>query len=111
MAFKGGTDDIRESPAIAIIEALLNEGAEVRAYDPVAMPKTKAVLPEGDIAYASDPYEAAVGCDHAVFSLQCLWLRSEEENVNAHWLHQDVVLNLGRESKREWGFGPGVTRT
>jgi UDPglucose 6-dehydrogenase len=63
LAFKGGTDDIRESPAIAIIEALLNEGAEVRVYDPVAMPKTKAVLPEGDIAYASDPYDAAIGCD------------------------------------------------
>jgi UDPglucose 6-dehydrogenase len=63
LAFKSDTDDIRESPAIAIIEALLKEGAQVRAYDPVAMDKAKGAIPAKGIDYASDPYDAATGCD------------------------------------------------
>lgn len=46
LAFKGDTDDVRESPAIAIIEALLNEGAQVQVYDPAAISKAKDVLPK-----------------------------------------------------------------
>jgi UDPglucose 6-dehydrogenase len=53
LAFKGGTDDIRESPAIHIVESLLQEGAKIRAYDPAAMERAKEVF--GDrIAYAKD---------------------------------------------------------
>ena len=63
LAFKDGTDDIRESPAIAVIEALLKEGVNVRVFDPVAAPKAKEILPTTGIAYASDPYDAAAGCD------------------------------------------------
>jgi UDPglucose 6-dehydrogenase len=63
LAFKDGTDDIRESPAIAIIEALLKEGVHVTAYDPVATSKAQEVLPTKGITYASDAYEAAAGCD------------------------------------------------
>jgi UDPglucose 6-dehydrogenase len=62
LAFKGGTDDLRESPALAIIEALLKEGAQVRAYDPAAMPRAKAVLSD-KVTYAEDAYAAAEGCD------------------------------------------------
>jgi UDPglucose 6-dehydrogenase len=63
LAFKGDTDDVRESPAIAIIQALLREGARVRAYDPAAMPKAKDVLESKDVEYVDDPYEAAANCD------------------------------------------------
>lgn len=63
LAFKGDTDDIRESPAIAIIEALLQGGAKVCAYDPVAMPKAREVLPSDGVQYASDPYAAMADCD------------------------------------------------
>jgi UDPglucose 6-dehydrogenase len=63
LAFKGDTDDVRESPAIAIIEALLKEGTTVHAYDPAAMQKARLVLPRTGVEYASDPYDAAVGCD------------------------------------------------
>ncbi len=59
LAFKGGTDDIRESPAIAIIQELLKEGANICAYDPAAMPKTQEVLPPGTIEYAENEYLAA----------------------------------------------------
>ncbi len=45
LAFKGGTDDIRESPAIELIEMLLAEGCTINAFDPAAMERTKHVLP------------------------------------------------------------------
>jgi UDPglucose 6-dehydrogenase len=62
LAFKPDTDDIREAPALTLIEALLNEGAEVCAFDPEAMPNVKSVL--GDrIKYAKDEYDAALNAD------------------------------------------------
>jgi UDPglucose 6-dehydrogenase len=62
LAFKPDTDDIREAPALALIEALMNEGAEVCAFDPEAMPNVKSVL--GDrIKYAKDEYDAALNAD------------------------------------------------
>jgi UDPglucose 6-dehydrogenase len=63
LAFKGDTDDVRESPALGIIESLLSEGARVQVYDPAAMENTKAVLRELEITYAKNPYESAKGCD------------------------------------------------
>src|ERR1700728_640213 len=64
LAFKGDTDDVRESPAIAIIEALLKEGALIRAYDPAAIPKAKGVLPDNNsVVYAADAYDAVAECD------------------------------------------------
>ena len=63
LAFKGDTDDIRESPAIAIIEALLREGAQIRVFDPAAKLRAMEVLPEASVAYAKDAYDAANGCD------------------------------------------------
>jgi UDPglucose 6-dehydrogenase len=64
LAFKGGTDDIRESPAILVIRKLIEAGCTIVAYDPVAMDKTKAVLPSSaSMRYASDPYAAASDAD------------------------------------------------
>lgn len=64
LAYKANTDDIREAPAIAIIDALLREGAVVRAYDPAAEANARRVLP--DVAYCADPYDAARGSDAVV---------------------------------------------
>jgi UDPglucose 6-dehydrogenase len=63
LAFKGGTDDVRESPAIALVKSLLREGAEVIAYDPAAMGRAAEVLPAGAVKYANSAYEAADGSD------------------------------------------------
>ena len=62
LAFKGGTDDIRESPALFLVQALLQEGSKITAYDPAAMERTQQALPSG-IKYASSAYEAAHGAD------------------------------------------------
>ena len=62
LAFKGGTDDIRESPALFIVQALLQEGSKIRAYDPAAMERVKEVIPSG-LSFANSAYEAAHGAD------------------------------------------------
>ncbi len=61
LSFKPETDDMRESPAIDIIKELQNEGAHIKAYDPVAMEEAKHFLP--NISYAADEYDAIKGAD------------------------------------------------
>lgn len=61
LAFKGGTDDIRESPALRVVKGLLEEGARLRVYDPKAMDAVRREIPEsaGQMEYCSSAYEAA----------------------------------------------------
>jgi UDPglucose 6-dehydrogenase len=64
LAFKGNTDDIRDSPSIEVIKKLLEAGASVTAYDPAAMERAKLQLPpSGKMSYASSMYEAAQDAD------------------------------------------------
>src|SRR5437870_9950219 len=69
LAFKPNTDDGREAPAIDVIGNLLQKGAEVRAYDPKAMPVLKAQM--NSIAYCKDAYAVATRADHPVLVTQC----------------------------------------
>jgi UDPglucose 6-dehydrogenase len=62
LAFKPNTDDMREAKSIEVIARLLELGAEVRAYDPVAIPNARRVLPP-DVVYCESPYAAATGAD------------------------------------------------
>ncbi|GAB6931809.1 UDP-glucose dehydrogenase family protein [Calditerricola satsumensis] len=62
LAFKPGTDDMREAPAIDVIHCLLREGAEVVAYDPIAMPQAQRVLDQR-VRYASDALSCVDGAD------------------------------------------------
>jgi len=64
LSFKPETDDMRESPAIDIINTLVERGASVIAFDPVAMEEAKHVLP--NIEYAHDEYDAITGADALV---------------------------------------------
>jgi len=61
LAFKPNTDDMREAPSIEVIHLLTNEGARIKAYDPVAMEVAKGIMP--DVTYCSDPYQVAEGSD------------------------------------------------
>jgi UDPglucose 6-dehydrogenase len=64
LAFKGNTDDIRDSPAIDIVKRLMEAGATIAAYDPAAMERAKAVLPpSAKLRYAADIYDAAKDAD------------------------------------------------
>src|SRR5258705_8792909 len=65
LAFKPEADDMREAPAIDIISGLLERGATVRAYDPVAMTEAAKVMPE--VSFTRDEYEAVKDADELVF--------------------------------------------
>ena len=64
LAFKNGTDDLRESPAVAIIRALLKEGCSITAYDPAAMGRAAEEFgPNSPVKFAGGAYEALEGAD------------------------------------------------
>lgn len=65
LSFKPNTDDLRSAPSIDIINILEKEGARIKAYDPVAMEKTRDILP--NVIYSQDPYEVAKGSDALLF--------------------------------------------
>lgn len=61
LAFKANTDDLRNSPSIDLVNALVQEGAKIKAYDPKAMEKAKRFMK--DIVFCRDPYQAVKGAD------------------------------------------------
>jgi UDPglucose 6-dehydrogenase len=68
LAFKPGTDDVRESPALALIGSLVAAGAKVRAYDPIAAESARHAMPadwlqSGKVAFAEHQYDAVKGAD------------------------------------------------
>ena len=64
LAFKGETDDIRDSPAIELVQMFLAEGCSIAAYDPAAMKRTEELLTAGpNLRYATDAYDAASDAD------------------------------------------------
>jgi UDPglucose 6-dehydrogenase len=64
LAFKGETDDIRESPAIDVVKMLLGEGCSIAAYDPAATIRTQEILPANpSLRYVADAYAAAKDAD------------------------------------------------
>ena len=65
LAFKPETDDMREAPSVEIIRGMLENGAKIRAYDPVAMTEAAKILP--DVKYAEDEYAAVKGAEVLVF--------------------------------------------
>ena len=64
LAFKPNTDDLREAPSLDIAKVLLAAGAQVRAFDPAAMERTRVLLP--DVEYMADAYDLAAGADAIV---------------------------------------------
>lgn len=63
LSFKGGTDDIRESPAVEVLRRLIHEGVTVAAFDPAAMIRARKEFPEAAVRFAADPYKAMIDAD------------------------------------------------
>jgi UDPglucose 6-dehydrogenase len=85
LAFKGGTDDIRESPALFLVQALLQEGCKITAYDPAAMERTQEAM-NSSLKYANSAYEAAHGAD----ALLILTEWEEFANLDLRRLNQEL---------------------
>ena len=88
LAFKANTDDTRFSPAIALIRHLLDQGARIKAYDPQAMERARAILP--DIDYAKTPYDAAEGAEALVIATE--W--DEFRKLDWNRLHEAMLRPL-----------------
>jgi UDPglucose 6-dehydrogenase len=92
LAFKPNTDDMREAPSLALIEALLEAGATVTAHDPAAMPETKRRI--GDvIQYAESNYEALDGADALVVVTDWNEYRHPDFNRIKGTLRRPVIID------------------
>jgi UDPglucose 6-dehydrogenase len=94
LAFKPDTDDIREAPALFLIEALLDAGANISAYDPEALPNVKNSL-GAKIDYASDEYSALSGADALLICTEWGIFRNPDF-TRMKSLMKDAVLFDGR---------------
>jgi len=90
LAFKPNTDDIREAPALSIIDALTTAGAMVTAYDPEAMPNVKAQI--GDkIRYAANQYEALQNADALIIATEWSEFRTPDfERMEKEMQHKTI---------------------
>ena len=107
LAFKPETDDMREAPALVVIDQLLKDGAAVRVFDPVAMDECKRRI--GDVVtYCKNMYDAADGAD--VFALMTEWrqFRMPSWNVIQKVMTGKVVVDgrniYDRQELEELGF-------
>jgi UDPglucose 6-dehydrogenase len=107
LAFKPNTDDIREAPALYMIESLLAAGATVAAFDPEAMPNVKALL-GGTISFAENQYDALEGADALIIATEWNEFRTPDFLKMVKSLKQKAIFD-GRnlfevKSVNELGF-------
>jgi UDPglucose 6-dehydrogenase len=106
LSFKPQTDDMRESPAIEIIQKLISMGATVKAFDPVAMEEARHYLP--DIEYANDEYSAIDGADALVIITEWNQFRALDMEKVKQLLKAPKIADLRNiyepSDMREMGF-------
>jgi UDPglucose 6-dehydrogenase len=92
LTFKANTDDMRDSPALAIVQALQDAGATVRAYDPEGMEQAAKLLE--NVAYCDDPYQAMEGADAAVIVTEWDAFRALDLERAGRLLTQPLLVDL-----------------
>ena len=92
LAFKPDTDDIREAPALSIIESLLREGASISAYDPAAMENVNKLM-ESKIYYAADEYHALQGADALVIATEWSEFRTPDFTEMKKRMNKPVIFD------------------
>jgi len=108
LSFKPGTDDMREAPSLVLINRLIEAGAKVRAYDPVAMNEAKRILGER-IEYSNDLYETVIASDALAVVTEWNEFRLPNFRVLNKLMNNAVIFD-GRniyeaEEVKEHGFG------
>jgi len=93
LTFKPNTDDMREAPSIALITALHDLGASVRAYDPAGMEQARAVVP-GEVTYCDSAYACAEGADALVIVTEWEQFRALDLARLKQIMAQPVVVDL-----------------
>jgi len=92
LAFKPNTDDIREAPALSIIESLLDAGAVITAYDPEAMNNVKEIL-SGRISFAEHQYDALQDADALVIATEWSEFRTPDFGKMVTLLKNNVIFD------------------
>jgi len=100
LTFKPNTDDLRESPAMRILEALLEAGARVRAYDPAGMGAARQVERAG-VVYCEDEYEAARGAEALVLATEWNQFRGIDLGRLKSELNGAVLIDLRNVYERK----------
>jgi UDPglucose 6-dehydrogenase len=95
LSFKPDTDDVRESPAIAVARGLVERGARLRVHDPEAMAPARRELPDaGAVAYCADAYAAAEGADALVIATEWNQFRALDLQRLRRLMRAPVVIDL-----------------
>jgi len=107
LSFKPKTDDMREAPSLVIIENLLKAGANVKAFDPVAMHEAKKIIGE-NITYCKDQYDTLIDADALLIATEWPEFRSPNFNVISKLMKNKVIFD-GRniyelDEMKELGF-------
>ena len=106
LAFKAGTNDVRNSLAVKVIERLEQEGAIVRAHDPVAIPDAQALKPR--ITYCQDPYDAVLGADGLLILTEWTSFQNLDYSVIMERMASPSIIDarnlLDVEAVRSLGF-------
>ena len=109
LSFKPNTDDLREAPAIVIIDELIAAGAKVKGYDPIAMKEAQHIYIGDKITYAKDAYDACVDADALLLVTEWSEFRIPSWEVLAKLLKHKVVFDgrniYDRAYMEEMGFG------
>jgi len=107
LAFKPNTDDMRDAPALTLIQALLQQGAQIKAYDPEAMPNAEKILNDA-IQYGKDQYEILKDADALIICTEWTIFRTPDFERIANSLKNKAIFD-GRnvfeiEKMKELGF-------
>jgi UDPglucose 6-dehydrogenase len=107
LAFKPNTDDMREAPSIPLVHGLLERGATVSAFDPVARNQAEQVL--SGVEFAADAYEAANGADALVIVTEWDEFRALDLDRIAASLNGKLLIDLRNVYDRSEAEGAGLT--
>ncbi|WP_174279149.1 UDP-glucose dehydrogenase family protein [Sphingomonas bacterium] len=107
LTFKPNTDDMRDAPALAIAQALLDAGVQVRAHDPEGMGAARALM--SDLAYCDDAYQAADGADAVVIVTEWDAFRALDFARLKRVMAAPVLVDLRNVYRRDAVEGAGFT--
>lgn len=102
LAFKARTDDVRESPAITVVQRLLGAGAAVAVHDPKAMENARAVLGDRQVEYCDHMYDALKGADALVICTEWQEFRTPDFARVASLMSGDVIFDGRNLYDPEW---------
>jgi len=108
LSFKPNTDDLREAPAIVIINELRAAGANIKAYDPIAMEEAKEIYVGDKVTYCNDAYDACVDADALLLVTEWSEFRMPSWSALGKLLNNKVVFDgrniYDRKYLNEMGF-------